>query len=122
LPQFAFAHYDAGVKTSIVFLRKLKAGETVSAKTPLFMALADNIGYDATGRPTYLVSLESEQIGKERIEQHACDLFTYRVWYEWNDLDPKKAGWTERHREIIPNTGLVGQYHSFERNPAPFFV
>ena len=49
LPQFAFSHYDAGVKASIVFLRKLKDGETVADDTPIFMALAENIGYDATG-------------------------------------------------------------------------
>ncbi|MGY3087436.1 type I restriction enzyme M protein [Hymenobacter sp. UYAg731] len=122
LPQFAFAHYDAGVKTSIVFLRKLRPGETVAAKEPLFMALAENIGYDATGRPTYVVSVESETAETAKVEQHACDLFTYRVYYHWDDLDPKNTGWTETHREIIPDTGLVGQYRSFQRNPAPFFV
>lgn len=122
LPQFAFAHYDAGVKTSIVFLRKLKAGETVPAKDPLFMALAENIGYDATGRSTYLVSPETETPELEKTELHACDLFTYRVWSVWNDQDPKNAGWTETHREIIPDTGLVGQYRSFRSDPAPFFV
>lgn len=122
LPQFAFAHYDAGVKTSILFLRKLNPGETVATKEPIFMALADNIGYDATGRPTYVVSVESVIPEKEKIEQHACDLFTYRVWFDWNNLDPKKTGWTERHREIMPNTGLVGQYKAFKSSPLPFFV
>ena len=122
LPQFAFAHYDAGVKTSIVFLRKLRPGETVGAKEPLFMALAENIGYDATGRPTYEVTLESETPETEKVEQHACDLFTYRVFFQWNDQDPKNTHWSETHREIIPDTGLVGQYRSFQRNPAPFFV
>ena len=53
LPQFAFAHYDAGVKASIVFLRRLKDNETVPDDAPIFMALAENIGYDATGRKTF---------------------------------------------------------------------
>ena len=53
LPQFAFSHYDAGVKASIVFLRRLADRETVFDDTAIFMALADNIGYDATGRKTF---------------------------------------------------------------------
>jgi type I restriction enzyme M protein len=46
LSQFAFAHYDAGVKASLVFLRRLKENEVVADDTPIFMALAENIGYD----------------------------------------------------------------------------
>lgn len=52
IPQFAFAHYGAGVKASLLFLRKLGKNETVDADTPVFMALAEKIGYDATGRRT----------------------------------------------------------------------
>lgn len=52
LPQFAFAHYGAGVKASLLFLRKLGKDETVADDTPIFMALAEKIGYDATGRET----------------------------------------------------------------------
>ena len=52
IPQFAFAHYGAGVKASLLFLRKLGEKETVASDTPIFMALAERIGYDATGRTT----------------------------------------------------------------------
>ncbi len=52
IPQFAFAHYGAGVKASLLFLRKLGEKETVTSDTPIFMALAERIGYDATGRAT----------------------------------------------------------------------
>ena len=52
VPQFAFAHYGAGVKASLLFLRKLGDKETIAADTPIFMALAEKIGYDATGRAT----------------------------------------------------------------------
>ena len=65
LPQFAFQHYDAGVKASIVFLRRLEDGKTVPDDTPIFMALADNIGYDATGRKTFVVTVEEEDPGRE---------------------------------------------------------
>ncbi len=49
LPQFAFAHYGAGVKSSLVFLRR-KGDKEKPANYPIFMAMAEHIGYDATGR------------------------------------------------------------------------
>jgi type I restriction enzyme M protein len=122
LPQFAFSHYDAGVKASLVFARRLSDRETVPDDAPIFMALADNIGYDATGRKTFVVTPVSETPGESKVERHSCDLFDYRVTYEWSRTDPKKPGWSERHREIIPNTGLVHQWREFQRDPSPFFV
>jgi len=122
LPQFAFAYFDAGVKASIVFLRKLGDGEVVSDDQPIFMALAENIGYDATGRKTFNVTVERETPEKEKIERHSCDLFDYRVRFEWNQSNPKEAGWSERYREIIPDTGLIAQWREFQRDPSSFFV
>lgn len=49
LPQFAFSHYGAGVKSSLVFIRKKGKNEKIG-DYPIFMAMADSIGYDATGR------------------------------------------------------------------------
>lgn len=49
LPQFAFSHFGAGVKSSLVFARK-KAKDEVIEDYPIFMAIAEKIGYDATGR------------------------------------------------------------------------
>jgi len=122
LPQFAFAHYDAGVKPSLVFLRRLKDGETVPEDAPIFMALAENIGYDATGRKNFAVTVEKETPGVEKVEIQSCDLFDFRVHYEWSTANPKKPAWSERHREIIPDTGLVAQWRAFEKDPTPFFV
>ena len=122
LPQFAFQHYDAGVKASIVFLRRLNPSETVPDDDAIFMALTENIGYDATGRKTFNVTIESEVPGKERVEIHSCDLFDYRVYYEWSTVNPRESGWSERRREVIPDTGLVGQWQEFQRDPRPFFV
>lgn len=49
IPQEAFMHYGAGVKASLVFLRR--KGEKEKLKDyPIFMAIAEKIGYDATGR------------------------------------------------------------------------
>ena len=122
LPQFAFAHYDAGVKASIVFLRRLKDGEQVPDDAPIFMALAENIGYDATGRKTFQITVEKEELGKEKVEIQRSDLFDYRVFYEWSTTNPKKPDWSERHREIVPDTGLVAQWRAFQKDPMPFFV
>lgn len=49
LPQFSFSHFGAGVKSSLVFLRKPKKNETIG-KYLIFMGIAERIGYDATGR------------------------------------------------------------------------
>jgi type I restriction enzyme M protein len=122
LPQFAFAHYDAGVKASIVFLRRLDGKETVPDDAAIFMALAENIGYDAAGRKTFSVTVEKEVPEVEKVELLSCDLFDFRVYYEWSTANPKKPDWSERHREIIPDTGLVAQWRSFEKDPKPFFV
>ncbi len=122
LPQFAFAHYDAGVKASIVFMRRLDEGETFPDDAPIFMALAENIGYDGTGRKTFEVTLESETPEKEKVEIQRSDLFDYRVTYEWSTANPKKPGWSEKQREIISDTGLVAQWREFQRNPNPFFA
>ena len=122
LPQFAFQHYDAGVKASIVFLRRLNHGETVPYDEPIFMALTENIGYDATGRKTFNVTVESETPGKEKIEIQSCDLFDYRVYYEWSPANSAESPWSERRREVIPATGLAGQWREFQRDPRPFFA
>lgn len=58
LPQFAFSHYGAGVKSSIVFLRR-KGEKEKQDKYPIFMAIAEQIGYDATGRDIQQNDLEN---------------------------------------------------------------
>jgi len=49
LPQFAFTHFGAGVKSSLVFVRKKAIGEKLG-KYKIFMAIAEHIGYEATGK------------------------------------------------------------------------
>lgn len=52
LPQCAFAHFGAGVKASILFLRKREETEKPEEDEAIFMAAPERIGYDATGRKT----------------------------------------------------------------------
>jgi len=49
LPQFAFTHFGAGIKSSLVFLKRRGENEKTT-DYPIFMAIAEHIGYDATGR------------------------------------------------------------------------
>lgn len=120
LPQFAFAHYGAGVKASVVFLRKRAEHETPSDDEPIFMAVADNIGYDATGRKTFKV-VKQTVVDKAKQEIHRCDLFDMLVTFE-NVGSEDMPLWAERHRTVIPESGIVGQYWQFRENPDPFFA
>jgi len=49
LPQIAFTHYGSGVKASLLFLEK----NSITSKKPypIFISIAEHIGYDAIGRP-----------------------------------------------------------------------
>lgn len=51
LPHYAFRPYGTGVKTSLLFVRKKCKHEKLE-NYPIFMAIAEHIGYDATGRET----------------------------------------------------------------------
>lgn len=57
LPQFAFSHFGAGVKSSIVFIRKKGEKEKLD-KYKIFMAIAGHLGYEATGRKDKLNDLD----------------------------------------------------------------
>ena len=52
LPPTAFAHYGAGVKASVLFVRRLADDELPDDDAPVFMATPQRIGYDAQGRKT----------------------------------------------------------------------
>lgn len=123
LPQFAFAHFGAGVKSSVVFLQKRAPNVPASDDEVIFMAMAENIGYDATGRTTYQVEVLKERAGHTRTECQRCDLFDWQVEFDWVPGEGKKPGhWSERHRHVLPGSGLLGQYNGFKKNPEPFFV
>lgn len=123
LPQFAFAHFGAGVKSSVVFLEKRFPNVPASDDEAIFMAMAENIGYDATGRTTYEVEMLDETPEQARTERQRCDLFDWQVRFDWVPGEGKKPGhWSERHRHVLPGSGLLGQYAVFKRDPEPFFV
>lgn len=126
LPQFAFQHYDAGVKSSMLFLEKRSSGRSSKnfqgSSELIFMATANNIGYDAAGRKTFIVEVASEAKQGERIEIQKCDLFDYRVTYELSTTSDGKQVWNEKNREVIKNTGIVAEFIKFTKNPEDFFA
>ena len=50
IPQFSFSHFGAGVKASLMFLKKKRSEDEKLDHYPIFMAIAKRIGYDAAGR------------------------------------------------------------------------
>jgi type I restriction enzyme M protein len=122
LPQEAFQHSGAGVKASLVFLRKRGEDELPSNKEAIFMAAPPNIGYDSTGRKSARISVKSET-GNRKTEVHSTDLYDLEVTFEKATRSGTELQeWQERNRRVLPNTGILGQYSSFEKRPATFFV
>ncbi len=120
LPHFAFAHFGAGVKASVVFLRKRADNEKPSNDEPIFMAVAENIGYDATGRKTMKV-IDSQIVGNSKTEIQRCDLYDARVTYENVGIE-ESPRWMCRHFLTLRDTGIVGKYKEFLKDPTHFFV
>jgi len=52
IPKETFMPYGSGVKASLLFLEKKNPADPYHKQGPVFMAIAKNIGYDATGRET----------------------------------------------------------------------
>ena len=80
------------------------------------MAVAENIGYDATGRKTMKV-FETQIDGDKKTEIQRCDLFDRQVPYHKEGDD-----WISEPDKVIPDSGILAQYRNFKQNPQPFFV
>jgi type I restriction enzyme M protein len=122
LPQEAFQHSGAGVKASVVFLRKRAEDEAPDDDEAIFMAAPANIGYDATGRKTFKVTVTKEN-GKRKTEVHSCDLYDTEVMFEKAPAPGTGVEeWQEKTRRVLPSMGVLGQYRAFEKKPELFFV
>lgn len=70
LPDHSFSYLGANVKTSLVFLRKLKKGEKLEAYK-IFMAVAKNIGYEPNGDKSKVNDLNEIKINfKDFLEKN----------------------------------------------------
>jgi type I restriction enzyme M protein len=122
LPQEAFQHSGAAVKASLLFVRKRGPNEHPDDSEAIFMAAPSNIGYDATGRKTTRVTVKSEN-GKKRVEVHATDLYETEVTFDKaTHAGTGEEEWQERSRRVSPNSGVLGQFRTFERKPESFFA
>jgi type I restriction enzyme M protein len=122
LPQEAFQHAGAGVKASVVFLRKRAENEEPDDDDAIFMATPANIGFDATGRKTARVTTKSEN-GRRKVEVHSTDFFDVEVTFEKATAHGGGGEeWQEKSRRVATGTGILGQYRFFERRPESFFV
>ena len=82
LPQFAFTHFGAGVKSSLVFLRRKGEKERLE-KYPIFMAIAEHIGYDATGKEDPINDLfEYEDDKKIKIRDDKGIIGEYKKFFK----------------------------------------
>lgn len=61
LPVETFAPFGASVRASILFARRLHRGEATAPERPVFLARADRVGHDASGRTT---ASDLPEIGK----------------------------------------------------------
>ena len=93
LPQSAFVPAGAGVKASLLFLRKKNYDSEDIGNYPIFMAIAEHIGYDATERPD-----KNDLFKKER----------------------KIVNGKEVEGLIIPGTGILGEYKEFLEGKTEF--
>jgi type I restriction enzyme M protein len=75
LPQAAFAHFGAGVKASVIFIRKRVVNEVPSDDESIFMAAPEEIGYDATGRTNNRSQLTEVVKQYEQFQQDAAPFF-----------------------------------------------
>jgi type I restriction enzyme M protein len=96
---------------------------------PIFMAIADNIGYDAAGKNTYKIinREESKAANGDKIitEIQENDLFTAKVSKTYRFESGKEIEMLSKE-EILPETGIVGELNRFilsiEEGKDSFFV
>lgn len=96
---------------------------------PIFMAIAENIGYDASGRNTYKVASREEyedEEGAELIREiQENDLFTLEV-VKRRELREGKDTETTVKELVLPDAGIVGELQRFiaaiESGQDSFFV
>jgi len=86
LPQLAFMPSGAGVKSSLLFLRKKMANEKLD-DYPIFMAIANHIGYEATG--------------KWDINELPSILSAYKSFKDKKNINPNMSSYTVSFKQIM---------------------
>lgn len=107
LPDIAFVHYGANVKSSLLFLRRLGDKEKIKDYS-VFMAIADKIGYTATGKEEYnelpdiaehFLRFEKEQNKLKIANEYQDKIFVVQQSeLKGKRIDPK--GYTKYFKEL----------------------
>jgi type I restriction enzyme M protein len=83
---------------------------------PIFMAIAENIGYDATGKDNFRITHKDENFiynqEKHIKEIQENDLFTLEVIKKLEKLNGKNELVTKK-QNLVPNTGIMGELQNF---------
>lgn len=116
LPEHAFSHYNANVKTSIIFVRRLGEDESAASLSDaaVLMASVQSVGYDAAGRTLYDVEID-EASSSERTETRRTDLLSTRVHLVARATVGGKGQWEEQGRRVVPDSGLLAVWRYFQR-------
>jgi type I restriction-modification system DNA methylase subunit len=115
MPPETFQAAGTNTKTSLLLLRRRPAGEKASDGEMVFMAIAENIGFDSRGRDTSETQVLIESPGR-RVERRHTDLFDEEI-EQIRQGEEKRAEWVTAQCGILPNTGILGAFRSFEQNP-----
>lgn len=89
LPQITFVHFGTGVKSSVIFLKKKEKDEKLG-KFPIFMGIANHIGYDASGRKDPINDFDDiliEYRKFEKSEKGNRRFGTKSFVLDYNDID-----------------------------------
>ncbi|RIS72242.1 N-6 DNA methylase [Mycobacteroides abscessus] len=102
---------DTGVRTCLVFVRKLEAGEAPSDDHSIFMAISQKIGRDSEGKPIF--KIDSDGTTTEDIDHDLDDILAdYRAFKE-GDLAPSENRYAVEVKAIPRDTlNINPQFHS----------
>jgi type I restriction enzyme M protein len=96
LPESAFSHFGAGIKSSILYLRKYEDSETPLENYPIFMAVAKQVGIDSTGRKEkndLVYSSDNSILNQYKIyEKDKINYISTRNCYKINLADLNEEG------------------------------
>ena len=121
LPNHTFYSSGLNVGAGIIFVRRLDSGETNPEDALVFMAMLENIGFGDHGRNTFKITAE-QATDTLKTERHQSDLFDYRISFARDAKGGRHRAWIEQHRDIIPGTGLIGLWESFQDSPKSFLI
>ena len=112
LPSDTFSHYGTSVKTSVLLLRRFAECQSTESvgDYPIFMAIAEDVGYDRRGRETSQATLIIQPDGSAATLVRCGDLLDYIV-----DDNGKQA----YHNE---GSTIIGRWNKFLRDPDSFLT